>query len=46
MMINDHSAFRIDSMPFGGHGESGLSLGGVENSLRDMTREKLIVFKS
>ena len=46
VMINDHSAFRIDSMPFGGHGESGLSLGGVENSLRDMTREKLIVFKS
>ncbi len=46
VMINDHSAFRIDSMPFGGHGESGLSLGGIENALRDMTREKLIVFKS
>ena len=45
-MINDQSAFRIDSMPFGGHGESGLSLGGVENAVRDMTREKLIVFKS
>jgi acyl-CoA reductase-like NAD-dependent aldehyde dehydrogenase len=46
VMINDHSAFRIDSMPFGGHGESGLSLGGVENAVKEMSREKLIVFKS
>lgn len=46
VMLNDHSAFRIDSMPFGGHGESGLSLGGVEDAVRDMTREKLIVFKA
>ena len=46
VMVNDHSAFRIDSMPFGGHGESGLSLGGVEGAVKDMSREKLIVFKS
>ena len=46
VMINDHSAFRIDSMPFGGHGESGLSLGGVEDAVKQMSREKMIVFKS
>lgn len=45
VMVNDHSAFRIDSMPFGGHGESGLSLGGPEYAIRDMTREKIIIVK-
>jgi acyl-CoA reductase-like NAD-dependent aldehyde dehydrogenase len=46
VMINDHSAFRIDSMPFGGHGESGLTLGGVAGAVKEMSREKMIVFKS
>ena len=44
VMINDHSAFRVDWMPFGGHEQSGLGMGGVDNAVRDMTREKLIVF--
>tara|TARA_B100001964_G_C14121109_1_gene548347 strand:- start:380 stop:976 length:597 start_codon:yes stop_codon:yes gene_type:complete len=44
VMINDHSAFRVDWMPFGGHAQSGLGMGGVEYAVRDMTREKLIVF--
>ena len=44
VMINDHSAFRVDWMPFGGYEQSGLGMGGVDNAVRDMTREKLIVF--
>lgn len=45
VMVNDHSAFRVDWMPFGGHRESGLQLGGIEYSMRDMTIERMIVFR-
>ena len=45
VMINDHSAFRVDWMPFGGRGPSGLSMGGIEPAVRDLTQEKMIVFK-
>jgi L-ascorbate metabolism protein UlaG (beta-lactamase superfamily) len=27
VMVNDHSAFRVDWMPFGGRMESGLAMG-------------------
>lgn len=43
VMINDHTAFRIDEMPFGGRGQSGLGTGGVPYSIRELTQEKLIV---
>jgi len=43
VMINDHSAFRVDWMPFAGHGPSGLGVGGVKYSVADLTEEKLIV---
>jgi acyl-CoA reductase-like NAD-dependent aldehyde dehydrogenase len=33
-------------MPFGGRDESGLGLGGIPYSMKDMTSEKLIVIKS
>ncbi len=46
VMVNDHTAFRVDWMPFGGRDESGLGLGGIKYSMLDMSREKLIVFKS
>jgi acyl-CoA reductase-like NAD-dependent aldehyde dehydrogenase len=46
VMVNDHTAFRVDWMPFGGRDESGLGLGGIPYSMKDMTREKLIVIKS
>jgi len=42
-MINDLTAFRVDWMPFGGRKNAGLELGGVENGIRDMTEEKLVV---
>ncbi len=45
VMINDHTAFRVDWMPFGGHRDSGLNLGGIEHSMRDMTIERMIVFR-
>lgn len=46
VMINDHTAFRADWMPFGGRDESGLGLGGIPHSMREMSREKMFVFKS
>jgi acyl-CoA reductase-like NAD-dependent aldehyde dehydrogenase len=45
VMINDHTAFRVDWMPFGGRGPSGLGMGGVPSSVHDMTQEKLIVLR-
>jgi len=46
VMINDHTAFRVDWMPFGGSGSSGIGVGGIPYSIKEMTREKLIVIKS
>jgi acyl-CoA reductase-like NAD-dependent aldehyde dehydrogenase len=46
VMINDHTAFRVDWMPFGGRDESGMGTGGIPYSMREMTREKMIVMKS
>jgi acyl-CoA reductase-like NAD-dependent aldehyde dehydrogenase len=46
VMINDHTAFRVDWMPFGGLRESGLGIGGIPHTMRDMQIEKLIVFRS
>jgi len=46
VLINDHSAFRVDWMPFGGHRLSGLGVGGLHESMRDMTVERLIVFRN
>jgi acyl-CoA reductase-like NAD-dependent aldehyde dehydrogenase len=33
-------------MPFGGRDESGIGTGGIPYSMKEMTREKLIVIKS
>lgn len=46
VMVNDHTAFRVDWMPFGGRGESGIGIGGVPYSIREMTAQKLVVIKS
>ena len=46
VMVNDHSAFRVDWMPFGGTEQSGLGLGGIPYSMRDMSVEKMMVIKS
>lgn len=46
VMVNDHTAFRVDWMPFGGRDASGEGLGGIPYSMQEMTREKLMVIKS
>ncbi len=46
VMVNDHTAFRVDWMPFGGAKASGLGLGGIEHSMEECTNEKLMVIKS
>ncbi|NOU59754.1 aldehyde dehydrogenase family protein [Marinifilum caeruleilacunae] len=46
VMVNDHTAFRVDWMPFGGRDESGIGVGGIPYSMHEMTREKLMVIKS
>lgn len=43
VMVNDHTAFRVDWMPFAGLRESGLGVGGIPYTLRDMQVRKLIV---
>ncbi|MEK7298870.1 MAG: aldehyde dehydrogenase family protein [Candidatus Margulisiibacteriota bacterium] len=43
VMINDHTAFRVDWMPFGGAKQSGLGTGGVAYFAHEMSTEKLVV---
>ena len=43
VMLNDHTAFRVDWMPFAGLRESGLGVGGIPHSFRDMQIEKMFV---
>lgn len=46
VMINDHTAFRVDWMPFAGRDSSGMGIGSIPHSMHDMTREKMMVIKS
>lgn len=46
VMVNDHTAFRVDWMPFGGAKSSGLGMGGIPFSMEEMSKEKLMVIKS
>ena len=46
VMVNDHTAFRQDGMPFAGLRESGLGVGGIGHTIDDMQIEKLLVLKS
>lgn len=46
VMVNDHTAFRVDWMPFGGAKTSGLGLGGIPDSMREMQNQKMMVIKS
>lgn len=45
VMVNDHTAFRTDWMPFAGRRESGYGTGGIPYSMRDMSHEKMIVIR-
>jgi acyl-CoA reductase-like NAD-dependent aldehyde dehydrogenase len=46
VMVNEHTAFRADWMPFGGRDASGIGMGGIPYSMHEMTRKKLIIFNS
>lgn len=46
VMVNDHTAFRVDWMPFAGLRESGYGIGGIPYTMHDMQIEKLRVFRS
>jgi len=43
VMVNDHSAFRVDNMPFAGLKQSGLGVGGIQHAINDMQIEKMLV---
>ena len=43
VMCNEHTAFRVDWMPFAGLRQSGLGVGGIPYTLHDMQVRKLIV---
>lgn len=43
VMINDHTAFRVDHMPFAGLRSSGLGVGGITHTIEDMQIEKMLV---
>ncbi|AWW75252.1 aldehyde dehydrogenase [Erythrobacter sp. KY5] len=46
VMVNDHSAFRVDWMPFAGLKHSGHGVGGIPYTMHEMTIEKMIVIKA
>ena len=46
IMVNDHTAFRVDWMPFAGLKHSGYGIGGIPYTFRDMQVEKMMVIRS
>jgi len=45
VMVNDHTAFRTDWMPFAGRRQSGYGVGGIPHTMREMTQEKMVVLR-
>jgi acyl-CoA reductase-like NAD-dependent aldehyde dehydrogenase len=45
VMVNDHTAFRVDWMPFGGRKSSGMGVGGIQYSMHEMLLDKMMVIK-
>ena len=45
VMVNDHTAFRVDWMPFAGRRQSGYGTGGIGYTMHDMTQDKMAVIK-
>ncbi len=46
VMVNDHTAFRVDWMPFAGLRQSGLGVGGIPHTFDEMTIKKMMVLRS
>jgi acyl-CoA reductase-like NAD-dependent aldehyde dehydrogenase len=45
VMVNDHTAFRTDWMPFAGRRQSGYGVGGIPWTMEEMSQDKMIVLK-
>ncbi|MGN6620550.1 MAG: aldehyde dehydrogenase family protein [Sphingomonas sp.] len=45
VLVNDHTAFRTDWMPFAGLRQSGHGVGGIPYTMRDFTHDKMIVLR-
>lgn len=45
VMVNDHTAFRVDWMPFAGRHQSGYNTGGIGYTMHDMTQDKMAVIR-
>ncbi|MBA2653386.1 MAG: aldehyde dehydrogenase family protein [Tatlockia sp.] len=43
VLVNDHTAFRTDWMPFAGLKQSGYGIGGIPWTMKEMSHEKMIV---
>ncbi len=46
VVVNDHTAFRVDWMPFAGLRHSGHGTGGIPHTFADMQIEKMLMIKS
>lgn len=46
VMVNEHTAFRVDWMPFAGLKNSGYGIGGIPHTIKDMQIEKMLVLNS
>lgn len=46
VMVNDHTAFRVDWMPFAGLRQSGYGVGGIPHTYREMQFEKMLLLRS
>jgi acyl-CoA reductase-like NAD-dependent aldehyde dehydrogenase len=46
VMINEHTAFRVDWMPFAGAKTSGHGVGGIPYTIHEMQTEKMMVWRS
>ncbi|MDR0484824.1 MAG: aldehyde dehydrogenase family protein [Alphaproteobacteria bacterium] len=46
VIVNDHTAFRVDWMPFAGRRSAGYGIGGIGHAMKEMTNHKMIVIKT
>ncbi len=46
VMVNEHTAFRVDGMPFAGLKRSGYGTGGMPYTIEDMQVEKMLVWNT
>lgn len=43
VMVNDHTAFRVDWMPFQGRSASGHGTGGIRHTIAELAQDKMLV---